>query len=227
MNRFDLVIFDCDGTLVDSETLNNVATSEILAEIGLEQYTPDYGMATFIGKSQPVIWMIIEEQTGKPLPADINQRYIERIAQSRDLYLKPAPHALSIVEEVRKTHKICVASNGELENVRTSLNGTGLARFFGPDQVFVAAMVQNPKPAPDLFLHAAHQKGVAPERSLVIEDSIVGATAGLAAGMIVYGYVGLSHEPDKQAQKMRELGVHHIADSLEGILGVLKESKAA
>ena len=227
MNRFDLIIFDCDGTLVDSETLNNVATSEILAEIGLEQYTPDYSMATFIGKSQPVIWKIIEEQTGKPLPADINQRYIERIARNRDLYLKPAPHAVSVVEAVSKTHKICVASNGELENVRTSLDGVDLARFFAPDQIYVAAMVQNPKPAPDLFLHAARQNGLTPERSLVIEDSIVGVTAGLAAGMIVYGYLGLSHEPEKQAEKMRELGVHHIADSLEGILDVLKESKTA
>lgn len=227
MSKFDLVIFDCDGTIVDSETLNNVATSEILAEIGLEQYTPDYSMAIFMGKSQPVIWKIIEEQTGKPLPADINQRYIERIARNRDLYLKPAPHAASVLEQVVKTHKICVASNGEPENVRTSIIGAKLDQFFPADQIFVAAMVQNPKPAPDLFLHAARQNGVSAERSLVIEDSIVGATAGLAAGMTVYGYVGLSHEPEKQAQRMRDIGVHHIADSLEGILDVLSESKAA
>ncbi|MDB5492147.1 MAG: putative Haloacid dehalogenase-like hydrolase [Micavibrio sp.] len=227
MSQFDLVIFDCDGTLVDSETLNNVATSEILSEIGLEQYTPDYGMATFIGKAQPAVWKIIEEQTGKPLPADINQRYIERIARNRDLYLKPAPDALRVAEYIGKTHKICVASNGESENVRTAIEGAGLSPFFLPDQIYVAAMVQNPKPKPDLFLFAAKQNNADPARTLVIEDSIVGASAGIAAGMIVYGYTGLAHDPAVQAQKMREIGVHHISDSLLGILDVVKAAEAA
>lgn len=227
MSHFDLVIFDCDGTLVDSETLNNVSTSEILTEIGLEQYTPDYSMATFIGRSQPVIWKIIEEQTGKPLPADINQRYIARIARNRDLYLKAAPDALNVVEQIRKTHKICVGSNGELENVRTSIEGAGLSPFFPADKIYVAAMVQNPKPEPDLYLFAAKQTGATPTRSLVIEDSIVGAMAGINAGMTVYGYTGLAHDPADQAQKMRDIGVHHISDSLLGILDILKEAEAA
>ena len=227
MSNFDLVIFDCDGTLVDSETLNNVSTSEILTEIGLEQYTPDYSMATFIGRSQPVIWKIIEEQIGKPLLADINQRYIARIARNRDLYLKPAPDALRVIEQIGKTHKTCVASNGEVENVRTSIAGAGLSPFFPADQIYVAAMVQNPKPDPDLFLFAAKQNNATPARTLVIEDSLVGATAGVKAGMIVYGYTGLSHDPTDQAQKMREIGVHHISHSLLGILDILKEAEAA
>jgi beta-phosphoglucomutase-like phosphatase (HAD superfamily) len=227
MGPFDLVIFDCDGTLVDSETLNNVATSEILAEIGLEKYTPDYSMATFIGKAQPVIWKIIEEEIGHPLPADINQRYIERIARNRDLYLKPAPNALNVVEQISKTHKICVGSNGEGENVRTAIQGAGLAPWFPPDKIYVAAMVQNPKPEPDLYLFAARENNASPARTLVIEDSIVGATAGVKAGMIVYGYTGLCHDPAAQAQKMREIGVHHISDSLLGILDILSAAEAA
>lgn len=222
MSRFDLVIFDCDGTLVDSETLNNVATSEILTEIGLAQYTPDYSMATFIGKAQPAIWKMIEEQTGAPLPADINQRYIDRIARNRDLYLKPAPDALNVVGRIHKTHKICVASNGEFENVRTALAGTGLAPFFPDSRIFVAAMAQNPKPEPDLFLLAAKRNKALPARTLVVEDSIVGATAGIRAGMTVYGYTGLSHDPAKQARKMRDIGVSYVSDSLLGIPDILK-----
>lgn len=227
MSPFDLVIFDCDGTLVDSETLNNVATSEILAEIGLEQFTPDYSMATFIGKSQPVIWKMIEEEIGRPLPADINQRYIDRIAKNRDLYLKPAPHAKDVVAEISKSHKICVGSNGEIENVRTSIEGAGLSSWFPPEKIYVAAMVQNPKPEPDLYLFAARENDSIPARTLVIEDSIVGATAGVQAGMTVYGYTGLCHDPADQAKKMRAIGVHHVSDTLTGILDILKREEAA
>lgn len=227
MSHFDLVIFDCDGTLVDSEELNNVSTAEILADIGLARYTPDYNMANFIGKSQPEIWAIIEQDAGQALPADINDRYIARIRHNRDQYLQPAPDALFVVEQVSKTHKICVASNGERENVISAMENTGLARFFTSETIYTAIQVKHPKPAPDLFLLAAEMAGVKPERTLVIEDSLVGARAGLAAEMSVYGYTGLSHPKDEQARKLQSLGVHHVFDSLTGILDVLNPAAAA
>ncbi|QQG36579.1 MAG: HAD-IA family hydrolase [Micavibrio aeruginosavorus] len=214
----DLVIFDCDGTLVDSELLNNTATSEALAAVGFPQYTPEYCMDTYVGWYQSKIWRVVEEEHDVKLPPDISRIYIERVRALQPALARPAPGIEAVLGELQKNHPMCVASNGEPENVRGLLEGTGLIRFFETDRIYTAALVPEPKPAPDLFLYAAAQYGVDPERCLVAEDSLAGAKAGVAAGMTVFGYTGLAHQPAAQAARLRQAGAHKVSDRIADLL---------
>lgn len=220
MSRFDLIIFDCDGTLVDSELLCNLSSSEVLTSAGYPQYTPEYCLETFIGCGQARVWETVMADTGGILPDDVMQRFIDRVAANMAM-ARPAPGIAAVLDNVSKTHKICVGSNGERPNVVGALQATGLQGYFSADRVFTVEDVVNPKPAPDLYLHAARQLGVAPERVLVIEDSVAGATAGIAAGMIVFGYTGVAHDQATQAEKLRQIGVHAVSNDLTDILPFL------
>lgn len=218
---FDLLIFDCDGTLVDSETLHNTASSQVITELGFPQYTPAYCLEHFTGAGQAHVWHTVEREQGIKVPADINRRYIDRVIALQKDYAKVAPGVEAVLDFVRGKHKLCVASNGEPENVHGLLNLTGLIRYFKPQDVYTASMVANPKPAPDLFLWAAQSQQARAESCLVIEDSVAGATAGVRAGMTVFGYTGLAHDKEEQAQKLKNAGVPHVSDSWDDFLDLL------
>lgn len=217
MSNFDLIIFDCDGTLVDSELLNNQATSEVLTEAGFLQYTTKYCLETFVGWSQRKIWDVVVRDHGRPLPDDINQRYIRRVASLKDQLVRPAPGIADVLAALSRQGPVCVASNGEPENVRGLLEATDLLGFFDDHRIYTASQVENPKPAPDLFLYAASQYGIAPDRCLVVEDSVAGATAGVVAGMTVFGYTGLIHDPDAHGGRLSALGVHKVSSQLSDL----------
>lgn len=218
MNKFDLVIFDCDGTLVDSEMLCNLSTSEVLTAAGFPQYTLEYCLQTFIGSGQSAVWETVAQETGKALPEDVNRQFIERVAANTNAMAKPAPGILDVLTSLSLTHKICVGSNGERPNVVGAIAATGLLHFFSADCIFTVEDVARPKPAPDLYLHAARKMGVPPDRCLVVEDSVPGARAGLAAGMTVFGYYGLAHDETAQAARLRQLGVHHVSARITDLL---------
>lgn len=217
MSSFDLIIFDCDGTLVDSELLNNQATSEVLAEAGFPQYTTDYCMDHFVGWSQRKIWDVVAQDHLWSPPADINRRYIERVAFLKEQLVRPAPGIADVLAVLSRQGPVCVASNGEPENVRGLLQATNLLEFFEDRRIYTASQVENPKPAPDLFLYAAGQYGIAPDRCLVVEDSVAGASAGIAAGMTVFGYTGLTHDPDGHGARLSGLGVHKVSPQLSDL----------
>ena len=219
MSAFDLIIFDCDGTLVDSETLNNQATSDVLAAIGLTKYTAEYCIDAFIGWNQERLWREVGRENNITLPGDMGARYSRRVAELRPTLLHPAPHIAEVLEKLSKTHKICIGSNGETENVCGAIKATKIDHFFSPEHIYVALDVTNPKPAPDLFLHAATRFGISPGRTLVIEDSVTGTKAGIAAGMTVFGYTGLSHKPkDETAAALSAAGAKVVSDNLLDIL---------
>jgi HAD superfamily hydrolase (TIGR01509 family) len=222
MISFDLVIFDCDGTLVDSEWLCNFSTSEVLTAAGHPQYTPEYCLSTFIGAGQSMIWRTVAKESGQPLPANINQQFIDRVAANVDAMAKAAPGIEDVLSALSQNHKICVGSNGERPNVVGALKATGLLPFFSDDRIFTVEDVVHPKPAPDLYLHAAKQMGVAPDRCLVVEDSVAGATAGVAAGMKVFGYHGLAHDQVSQADKLKNIGVHIVSPDLKDLLSFIE-----
>ena len=115
----------------------------------------------------------------------------------------------------------CVASSSSPARIRRSLKTTGLYSHFEDDAIFSAVMVKNGKPAPDLFLYAAEAMGVAPAECIVIEDSRAGVQAGVAAGMTVLGCVGASHIRDGHANRLREIGTHHIFDDMSALPGLL------
>ncbi len=185
----DLIIFDCDGVLVDSEPLAMRVLVQALAAQGIT-ISPDEAMANFLGRSLASISASLVESHGAPLAAasldsmrhDLYALYREELRATRGL-LEALP---------RLRVPICVASSSQLERIRLSLELTGLMPFFDP-HIFSASMVERGKPAPDLFLHAASSMGVAPEHCLVIEDSPAGIEAARAAGMTVFAYTGGSH----------------------------------
>jgi len=221
MGRYDLIIFDCDGTLVESELLANTALLTVLHRIGFTQYTLEYCLTYFMGRALSKIWKMVEEDHHTTLPSNMTDRVIAEVAKNRATMMKTVPGAMDVVRAVAATHKICVASNGERENVVGSLDVTGLNTFFPDNTIFTAAQVPNPKPAPDLFLFAAKTMGADPTRTLVIEDSVTGASAGLAAGMDVIGYTGVHHTPVDQTTALKNLGVKAVIHDLSGILPFL------
>ncbi len=192
MPRFDLVIFDCDGVLVDSEPIANRVLAECLSEIGLPTTLED-SLRDYKGSSWPECVALFEARLGRPLPERFGERYYRRAiaAFERELVAVPGIHdALARIPAAT-----CVASNGRHATMRVTLGRTRLLeRFAG--RIFSSADVPRPKPFPDLYLHAAARMGADPARCAVVEDSPRGVAAGVSAGMTVFGYAGLE-DPDK------------------------------
>jgi len=188
--RFDLVIFDNDGVLVDSEGHANQILSDLLNEGGWAGgMTREESMAEFLGRSLPAIRQRIEARIGRPLPGDFESRYHTRLFEAFDRHLTSVPG----VEEAlaRIVLPTCVASSGTHERIRRALAATGLlSRFEG--RIYSAEDVGRGKPAPDLFLHAARTLGVAPARCAIVEDSPLGVEAANAAGMVAFGFARLT-----------------------------------
>lgn len=198
-----LVIFDCDGVLVDSEPLSNRALRDSLEDIGLVM-TLDGTSAEFKGRSYRQVEARLAELLGRPVPPDFGDDYRARRDAAFWAHLEPVAgieEALDTLydEEV----PTCVASSGDHEKMRLTLGLTGLYdRFEG--RIYSATEVPRGKPAPDLFLHAAAQEGFAPEDCVVVEDSVPGVAAARAAGMRVLGF-GEELDADMVFSDMREL----------------------
>lgn len=222
---FDLLIFDCDGTLVDSEYLNNLATIELLSEQGLPQYDLDYAYEHFIGMKFADLLKMVSMETGHVFPANITQRYIARAHALIPAYLRPIDGAAELISAAREKMKIAVASNGQRDNVFASLEMAGLLGFFDEKHILTGTDVKNGKPAPDLFLISAERQGVKPERCLVIEDSVTGTTGAVAAGMVVYGFTGAHQNPASYAKKLENAGASKVYNSLIHIRDALYQQK--
>jgi HAD superfamily hydrolase (TIGR01509 family) len=184
----DLIIFDCDGVLVDSELLSCRCLSEVLAEFGFA-LDVEQALELFLGRSTAAIGQYYRER-GQILPDEFLLRLKSRVLETFGEVLQPIPGISAVVSGLKMPY--CVASSSDLDRVALSLNVTGLRAHLG-DRIYTAQMVRHGKPAPDLFLHAAAKMQADPSRTLVIEDSASGVQAGKAAGMSVWGFVGGSH----------------------------------
>jgi len=187
MAGFELIIFDNDGVLVDSEPAANQVLASLLTEYGFP-CTPEESIATFMGHSMPQVRAMVEERLGRPVPADLEARYIAQLFPTFERSLRPIPGIEAALRAIDQT--VCVASSGTHERIRLTLGATGLWDRFG-GRVFSAHDVVRGKPAPDLFLHAAASLGVDPRRCAVVEDSPAGVTAANAAGMTSFGFARL------------------------------------
>ncbi|MEC3997936.1 HAD family phosphatase [Actinacidiphila sp. DG2A-62] len=185
----ELVIFDCDGVLVDSERIAVHIDARVLAELGWPMPLEEV-VERFVGRSAADMTAAIEQHLGKPLPAGWRERYRELYREAFERELAPVDGVVDALDALdARGLATCVASNSSHAGLRHSLGLTGLhERFRG--RIFSAADVSRGKPAPDLFLHAARVSGVAPGRCVVVEDSRYGVRAACAAGMRVYGYAG-------------------------------------
>jgi HAD superfamily hydrolase (TIGR01509 family) len=190
--RYDLVIFDNDGVLVDSEPLSNTILAAYLTELG-HPTTYEESLRDYMGAAMHRVHDIVRERTGQDLPADFDDTFHGRVFAAFERELAAVDGVTEVLEKLRADAvPYCVASSGSHERIRVGHRTTGLDRWFREGTVFSAQDVGRGKPAPDLFLHAAEQMGVAPERCVVVEDSRLGVQAALAAGMDVYGFTAMT-----------------------------------
>lgn len=200
-SRFDLVIFDCDGVLVNTEPMSDLVVSQALAEVGLRIAPREINRLTR-GVLEADAWAILARELGSPIPASA----LARVNQLGDEALlgveaiKGVDDVLALLVALQVP--VCVASSGSQEKMDVTLRVTNLARYFN-GRIFSATQVSNGKPAPDLFLFAAAQMGAAPGRTAVIEDSLNGCKAGVAAGMTTFGYL----PPDYRDERIADLPI--------------------
>ena len=182
-----LVIFDCDGVLVDSEPIAARLTAEAVSELGW-QMSAEVAKAEFLGDTFKNIIRRVEEKLGHAVPVDWPARSQANLLAALEHELEPVPGVRSAIDRLLAAGAtLAVGSQGTHEKMQLTLAVTGLLPFF-QGRIFSATQVAHPKPAPDLFLLAASSLGFAPAETVVIEDSTRGVKAALAAGMRVLGY---------------------------------------
>lgn len=219
MRRIDLVIFDCDGVLIDSEV---ISARMLIAE--LAGYGVDMDMAFvsrhFLGRSYPVVLKEVRERWGLDLPARFEADYRARLLAAFETGLQRMPGAVEAIAALDRPY--CLATSSSPERLRRSLEITGLATLFA-GRCFTASEVANGKPAPDLFLHAAARMGADPGACLVIEDSLNGVRAGLAAGMEVWRFTGGTHLKGLDLTPPEDARAHAVLDRFDGVFDLRPE----
>jgi HAD superfamily hydrolase (TIGR01509 family) len=216
---FDLIIFDCDGVLVDSEVISCRAHAATLTRHGYP-ITEDQVFDRFLGRSMRQATLEVEAELGRALPDDFHTQVYAEIFRSFAASLEATPHIGETLAAI--TLPVCVASSGPPEKISASLNRVELYDRFAP-HIFSAVQVKHGKPAPDLFLFAAEQMKVSRERCLVIEDSVSGIAAARAAGMTVLGFHGGSHCRPGYADTLRTAGAAATFDDMRELAGLIAD----
>ncbi len=213
-SRFDLIIFDYDGVIADSELLNNRVLAELLTECGLVT-SLDEALATYMGRRWLDCVPLIEERLGSPCPVHVHGEWTRRCHQRALAELQPVPGFRGFLDS--RNERRCVASSSPVAWIEMGLDRFGARRSFG-DAIFSAAVhVTRGKPHPDLFLRAAAAMDVDPARVLVIEDTPTGVSAGVAAGMTVIGLCAGGHVREGHAERLRAAGADHVVDNYAAI----------
>ena len=188
-SRPELVIFDCDGVLVDSERLSIRVDVAYLERLGWPLSEAEI-IERFVGRSDADMRAAIEEQIGAPIPPDVDEWFGRMYRETFEAELEAVPGIREVLDALATARvPVCVASSGSHEKIRRSLELTGLRGYFG-ERIFSAVDVEHGKPAPDLFLRAAGSLGAAAAGCAVVEDSVYGVMAASAAGMRAFAYAG-------------------------------------
>ncbi|WP_157961554.1 HAD family hydrolase [Acuticoccus kandeliae] len=219
----DLVILDCDGVLVDTEALSARAITRALEAAGVPM-TEDEVATTFVGLTDDTVWRMVEEKFGvtiTPAHKALHNTELDRLFDTE------LTTVCAEVHEVLKAFPLpfCVASNSGHDRLRRSLGLTGLYPLFN-GHVFSANDVPNPKPAPDLILHAAATMGVPTDRCIFFDDSVAGVSAGVAAGVRTVGFCAASHTPPDQPARLKAAGAEGIVHSFYELEAYVERSRA-
>jgi HAD superfamily hydrolase (TIGR01509 family) len=213
MSQFKLVIFDCDGVLVDSERITNQVLVDMLGELGFA-LSLDEAIENFVGRSLGQCLDTIAVLLGTAPPDHFAATFHSRTTAALEANILAVPGVRDALDAIAVP--CCVASSGDHEKMRITLGATGLlSRFAG--RIFSVTEVTHPKPAPDIFLHAASRCGVSPAQCVVVEDTPTGVAAGVAAGMTVLGYCALT--PD---HRLSAAGAHQVFDYMGDLPGLLE-----
>lgn len=206
MNEPRLLIFDCDGVLVDSEILVCTAVSEELTRLGYP-ITPEDVVRRFAGRPEREILAEVADDWGQPVPAEYFTRMKTRVTHAFSNDLQAIAGTLEVLSRLRMPR--CVASSSAPEKLEQGLRFVGLHRFFAP-HIVSAQYVAKGKPAPDVFIYAAGSMTTAVQHCLVIEDSVPGVRAAVAAGMRVWGFTGGSHCAPEHGDHLLAAGAERV-----------------
>lgn len=209
-SNLDLVIFDCDGVLVDSEVISCQAHADVLSLCGYP-ITADEVFDRFLGRSSKQATLEVEVELGRSLPDDFNAKLQDRLFRAFEQDLQSIEGIADALDSI--DIPVCVASSGSHQRMRVSLGATRLYERLAP-HIFSASQVENGKPAPDLFLFAAAQMKARPSACVVVEDSPAGIRGAAAAGMIVLGFHGGSHCRPDHAASLRDAGATLVFDDM-------------
>jgi HAD superfamily hydrolase (TIGR01509 family) len=216
------VIFDCDGVLIDSEKISMDVDLALLAENGVHLTKADMH-SRFVGTTFEGMIADIEVEFGKRLPGDLSARKDELMLELYRRELKAVPGVLPLLQQLALPKSI--GTNGPRHRALEALRMTGLEPFFG-DRLTTFEDVKHGKPAPDIYQLAAFRAGFAPGKCLVVEDSVTGVTAALAAGCHVIGFTGVAHDPLAKRRELKELGISQVVNTMEELLPVISAFNA-
>jgi HAD superfamily hydrolase (TIGR01509 family) len=209
-----LVIFDCDGTLVDSEIIAARVFPAVWSAMGL-QMTTDHFLCNFVGTGEGAE---VVKRTLALLPSNAMEVADRKFEEELEISLQPVQGIRELLEQIK--HQVCVASNSSLAYIRKVLSKTSLSDFFG-DRVFSSRVLRKPKPAPDVFLHAATSLGFKPEACIVVEDSISGIEAAKNAGMPVIAFMAGKHFNSTLKAKLLQAKADYYCTSTEELKNLL------
>lgn len=208
-----LVIFDCDGVLIDSEIIAARAQSRALAEHGIA-ISPEEAALRFAGIPDADMWQTLQAENACTLPEGFARQYADRLQHTFRTELRALPHVRETLKALRERGlEVCVASSSTPPKLEAALKLVGLWDEFAPN-VFSTAQVAKGKPAPDVFLFAARQMRAAVLDCVVVEDSVPGVRAARAARMRAVGFVGASHNGPNQRQRLLDEGAFQVIDDL-------------
>ncbi len=219
-----LIIFDCDGVLVDSEIIASEVNLEIVKDLGMD-LTLDELSQRYSGLTADNIFAQVAEELNKPLPQDI----AERSDKMLDEALRQSLQAVEGVHEMLDVMEdaLCICSNSTTPRLEQNLKLTNLLDRFQPHIFSAVEVRQNlPKPSPDVFLHAAETLGATPAQSIVIEDSSHGVEGAVAAGMRVIGFVGASHSYVGHSEKLMDAGAETTVSKLSDVPATVEALKS-
>jgi HAD superfamily hydrolase (TIGR01509 family) len=218
----EAIVFDCDGVLVDSEVLALEVELAAAAEVGMN-YDLDEYKARFMGMSTNAFFELLAQdcraQTGRELPEGFYERCYGKYRASLSR-LKEVEGALRAISAM--THTKAVASSSHADALKEKLKRTHLWDLFAP-HVYSTDLVAHAKPAPDIFLYAADKLGVAPERCLVLEDSVNGVRAAKAAGMRVWGFAGGGHMDGNSSRRLLDVGVERVVEHWDAAVPLIAQ----
>ncbi len=216
MKKFEAIIWDCDGVLMDSEFIACKAEAEILTEFGFPTTTEE-ALNNYMGKTMnDVLTELGIKEKYSEISEEINKK-------TKDIFEKELKIIDGISEVLKEINlPMCIASGSSMERLNYSLKLVGLYDFF-KGKIFSAELVENGKPAPDIFLYSAKKLNVDPKKCLVIEDGNHGTTAGVKAGMTVYGFTGASHMTEKRIKMLEDAGTTLLFDKMSKLTELIKK----
>lgn len=221
IQKYDLIIFDCDGTLVDSHDMNHQIMADIANQYGDLSYSLESVEKEYLGIDYTKFFKMVEEREGVTIPDDAPKQCVQMALEKIPTMMHDIEGVHETLERLNPHYKMNVASNASRPIVLKSLEATRLNKFFDVEKIMAGRAMAAPKPAPDLFLEAAKNMGVTPERTLVIEDSATGVQAARAAGMDVWVSTAVARDRESQEIILKEAGAErvfstfiHIAEAL-------------